>query len=69
MYGGVLEVDGESRDQEPVVTAHASGNGSVEGKEEERLAWGTNAVVLKSPWTKSPSIDDLLAEIASTRLH
>ncbi|MGH9618318.1 MAG: hypothetical protein ACRD45_01225, partial [Bryobacteraceae bacterium] len=30
--------------------------------EERRLAWGTNAVVLKSPWSRLPSIDDLLAD-------
>jgi alpha-glucosidase (family GH31 glycosyl hydrolase) len=62
MYGGVLEADGQSHDQEPVVTAHPSGDGFVEGKEEEQLAWGTNAVVLKSPWTRSPPVDDLLAD-------
>ena len=27
-----------------------------------QLAWGTNAVVLKSPWSGSPSVDDLLAD-------
>ena|ERR1700733_1648856 len=46
MYDGVLEADGQSYDQEPVVTAHTSGDGVVEEKEEERLAWGTHAVVL-----------------------
>lgn len=62
MYGGVLDADGESCDQESVVPAHSSGNGLGEGKEEDQLAWGTNAVVLKLPWSRSPSVDDLLAD-------
>ena len=37
-------------------------SGLAETKEEGGLVWGTNAVVLKSPWTSSPSLDDLLAD-------
>lgn len=33
------------------------------GVENERqLAWGVNAVVLKSPWSGAPSMDNLLAD-------
>ena len=62
MYGGVLEAEGETRDQEPVVTAHSSGGEFGKAKDEEQIAWGTNAVVLKSRWSRSPSVDDLLAD-------
>lgn len=34
--------------------------------EEGQLAWGVNAVVLKSPWSSMPSIDDLLADTGHT---
>jgi alpha-glucosidase (family GH31 glycosyl hydrolase) len=38
-------------------------SGVVLGMAEERqLVWGVNAVVLKSPWSGSPSMDDLLAD-------
>jgi hypothetical protein len=38
-------------------------SGVVLGMEKEgQLAWGVNAVVLKSPWSGSPSRDDLLAD-------
>jgi alpha-glucosidase (family GH31 glycosyl hydrolase) len=43
--------------------------GIVWGMEDERqLAWGVNAVVLKSPWSGSPSMDDLLADQEHTVL-
>ena len=32
------------------------------GQAESQLAWGVNAVVLKSPWSGTPSLDDLLAD-------
>jgi alpha-glucosidase (family GH31 glycosyl hydrolase) len=35
-------------------------------KEEGPLVWGTNAVVLKSPWDRVPSADDLLADSEHT---
>jgi hypothetical protein len=38
----------------------------VETKEAGQLVWGTNAVVLKSPWSRSPSRDDLLADQEQT---
>ena len=38
-------------------------SGVVLGMEDEgQLTWGTNAVVLRSPWSGSPSMDDLLAD-------
>ena len=37
-------------------------DGFVKMKAGAPLVWGTNAVLLKSPWDKSPSIDDLLAD-------
>ncbi|MGA9061716.1 MAG: hypothetical protein WB341_08635, partial [Terracidiphilus sp.] len=36
------------------------GDVMTEGK--EPLVWGTNAVVLKSPWSGSPSLEDLLSD-------
>ena len=62
VYGGVLKVRGESRNQQPVLPAHSGGQGFVGREEESALAWGTNAVVLKSPWDRVPSADDLLAD-------
>ena len=62
IYGGVLKVRGESAKQQPVLTAHSGGHGFVGMEEESALAWGTNAVVLKSPWDRVPSADDLLAD-------
>ncbi len=54
VYGGILKADGES-------LAHFRyGDVMTEGK--GPLAWGTNAVVLKSPWNGTPSLDDLLSD-------
>ena len=38
----------------------------VSGVNEGRVEWGTNAVVLKSPWNSSPSIDEMLADSEHT---
>jgi alpha-glucosidase (family GH31 glycosyl hydrolase) len=35
-------------------------------EEERRLAWGVNALVLKTPWTSGPSLDDLLSDAEHT---
>ena len=34
----------------------------VVANEERQLAWGVNAIVLKSPWTSSPTLDGLLSD-------
>ena len=31
-------------------------------QDESRLTWGVNAVILKSPWRGTPSLEDLLAD-------
>ncbi|MGB6745112.1 MAG: hypothetical protein WBE38_15805, partial [Terracidiphilus sp.] len=61
MYGGVLKA-GAASSQQSSATAHSSGDGLAEMEDEGPLAWGTNAVVLKSPWDRVPSVDDLLAD-------
>ncbi len=54
MHSGILKAGGES-------PSHSRyGDVMTEGK--GPLAWGTNAVVLKSPWSGSPSLDDLLSD-------
>lgn len=54
VHGGLLKAAGTT--QLPAETESFAGN------EGAPLVWGTNAVVLKSPWDKLPSIDDLLAD-------
>jgi alpha-glucosidase (family GH31 glycosyl hydrolase) len=54
MHSGILKADGES-------PSHSRyGDVMTEGK--GPLVWGTNAAVLKSPWSGSPSQDDLLSD-------
>jgi alpha-glucosidase (family GH31 glycosyl hydrolase) len=59
-YGGVLKADEVSGDQ------HSA-------SDEGRDAWGTNAVVLKSRWSRPPSVDDMLRDdehtVALNRFH
>ena len=62
MYGGGLQAEGASRNQQPFVAPPSGSFGFVETKREGQLVWGTNAVVLKSPWSSSPSLDDLLTD-------
>ncbi len=52
MYSGILKADGESPPHSRYGDVMTEGKGP--------LAWGTNAVVLKSPWSDVPSLDDLL---------
>ena len=40
----------------------APAGGLVATSEDRHLAWGINAVVLKSPWTSLPSLNDILAD-------
>ena len=62
VYGGVLKLEGASWDQESAVAARSGAHEVVLTAEQTQLVWGTNAVVLKSPWSGSPSVDDLLAD-------
>jgi alpha-glucosidase (family GH31 glycosyl hydrolase) len=52
-YGGVLKADEMSGDQHSAV-------------DESQAMWGTNAVVLKSLWSKPPSVDDMLRDSEHT---
>jgi len=52
MHSGILKAGGES-------PSH-SRDGAVVTEGKGPLVWGTNAVVLKSPWDRVPSADDLL---------
>ncbi len=65
-YGGVLKAEEVSSDQHSVDTAQSNGNGLAGIGEEGRVAWGTNAVILKSPWSKTPSVDEMLADSEHT---
>jgi alpha-glucosidase (family GH31 glycosyl hydrolase) len=62
MCTGGLQVKGTSQARQTGVTVESSADGSVAAKETRRLAWGINAVVLKSSWSSPPSLDDLLAD-------
>jgi len=64
MHG--LKAEAASRNQQPVVAAQSGASGLAETKEAGQLVWGTNAVVLKSPWSSLPSLDDLLADREQT---
>lgn len=58
-----LEPESTGRAQE----SSASGDDEVGAREEDgRLTWGVNAVVLKTPWVNSPSVDDLLSDTEHT---
>jgi hypothetical protein len=57
-----LKAEGASDNHQHVVAAQSGASGPVETKEAGQLVWGTNAVVLKSPWSSLPSLDDLLAD-------
>lgn len=59
IYGGALK--GAVPNQDGAAAAH-SGTQEFVTKEEKQLTWGPNLVVLKSPWSKPPSVDDLLAD-------
>ena len=54
VYSGILKADGESPSHSRYGAVMTEGKGS--------LVWGTNAAVLKSPWSGSPSLDDLLSD-------
>ncbi len=60
-----LAAEGEGRNQEPGVTG-VFGDDDVVTQEERELAWGVNAVVLRPPWTSSPSLDDVLSDAEHT---
>jgi alpha-glucosidase (family GH31 glycosyl hydrolase) len=53
-----LKIDGANR---PLVAMQSSADQFV-ATQQRQLTWGINAVVLKSPWSGSPSMDDLLAD-------
>ncbi len=54
VYSGILKAGGESPSHSRYGAVMTEGKGP--------LAWGTNAVVLKSSWSGSPSLDDLLSD-------
>ena len=49
-----------------VETTPSNGNSLAKIEEAGQAAWGTNAVILKSPWSKSPSVDDMLRDSEHT---
>ena len=59
-YSGVLKAE-EVLSAQP--SALSNGNGFADPGDH---AWGTNAVVLKSPWSRPPSVEDLLADSEHT---
>ena len=65
-YGGVLKAEKVGSDQHSVETAQPNDNRLAGNEEEGRVAWGTNAVVLKSPWSRTPSLDDMLRDSEHT---
>ena len=62
MYTGDLRTEGAIRNPQPALTAQSTADGLATTNLERQLAWGINAVVLKSPWSSSPSLDELLAD-------
>ncbi len=62
IYGNGMKVEGVGRNQQPDGVRQSSAHGFVETEEERQPVWGTNAVVLRSPWSSSPSVDELLAD-------
>jgi len=51
-----------SRGRETIATGQPSADGTVAAKEATELTWGINGVVLKSPWSGAPSLNELLAD-------
>ncbi len=66
VYAGVLNAEEGIGEHGSVLTADPSQAGSIEKEEEGQLVWGTNAVLLKSPWERVPSIDEVLADSEHT---
>jgi alpha-glucosidase (family GH31 glycosyl hydrolase) len=63
MCTGGLTLEASSRNPSPVTAQSKVAMG--DGKQ---LAWGINALFLKSPWSDVPSVDDLLADQEHTLL-
>ena len=57
-----VAVESASRNQQSMIAMQPGTDGSVAAAEEKPLTWGINTVSLKSPWSNSPSLDDLLAD-------
>jgi hypothetical protein len=58
---GNLTAEGDGLNEKAGVTGLSSDT-EVVTEEEGQLAWGINAVVLRSPWISSPSLNDLLSD-------
>ena len=52
----------EVLDKRSVPSAASLGHDFSDVREAGRLTWGTNSAVLKSPWSATPSLDDLLTD-------
>jgi alpha-glucosidase (family GH31 glycosyl hydrolase) len=61
MYGGVLKAEDAIGALPLKAEAGASGN-EPEGGTEGQSAWGINAIVLKSPWNGTPTINEVLED-------
>lgn len=66
--GGLLKAEEGNLDHPAAITEDSSGHGFAGMEEESQFVWGTNAVVLKSPWSKLPSVDGMLADREHTLL-
>ncbi len=62
LYSRSLTAEGADLRQSLAITTHAPAHGLATSGEDQHLAWGINAVALKSPWTNLPSLNDLLAD-------
>lgn len=62
LYGRSVNAGAIGCDQESADIARSPSNGFAEIDASDRVAWGINAVVLKSPWSRIPSADELIAD-------
>ena len=65
-YGGVLKAEEAASDRQHDEAQHLNELNFGGMEEESGLAWGTNAVVLKSPWNMAPTVSDLLEDSEHT---
>lgn len=62
VYAGVLKADGVVAEHTSLQADDSSRQDLSATRQEGKFVWGTNAVLLKSPWEKVPSIDEMLAD-------
>ena len=62
VYAGVLKADGGIWEHSSVRADDLTRKELSQTKEEGRIVWGTNAVLLRAPWERVPAIDEMLAD-------